>query len=101
MTKKYKVVNKLRFTIFVVIMILLITSFANFALGLNTANSLTRLTYMDYEITAGDTLWTIAETYMTDVSDIREAVYELCQLNDIRAGELYVRMMIEIPIQFV
>ncbi|MDD7601980.1 MAG: LysM peptidoglycan-binding domain-containing protein [Firmicutes bacterium] len=101
MTKKYKVVNKLRFTIFVVIMILLITTFANFALGLNTANSLTRLTYMDYEITAGDTLWTIAETYMTDVSDIREAVYELCQLNDIRAGELYVGMTIQIPIQSV
>ena len=101
MTKKYKVVNKLRFTIFVVIMILLITTFANFALGLNTANSLTRLTYMDYEITAGDTLWTIAETYMTDVFDIREAVYELCQLNDIRAGELYVGMTIQIPIQTV
>ncbi|MCI6011827.1 MAG: LysM peptidoglycan-binding domain-containing protein [Firmicutes bacterium] len=101
MTKKYKVVNKLRFTIFVVIMILLITTFANFALGLNTANSLTRLTYMDYEITDGDTLWTIAETYMTDVSDIREAVYELCQLNDIRAGELYVGMTIQIPIQSV
>ena len=82
-------------------MILLITTFANFALGLNTANSLTRLTYMDYEITAGDTLWTIAETYMTDVSDIREAVYELCQLNDIRAGELYVGMTIQIPIQSV
>ena len=101
MTKKYKVVNKLRFTIFVVIMILLITTFANFALGLNTANSLTRLTYMDYEITAGDTLWTIAETYMTDASDIREAVYELCQLNEISAGELYVGMTIQIPIQSV
>ena len=101
MTKRYRVVNKFRFTIFVVIMILLITTFANFALGLNTANSLTRLTYMDYEITSGDTLWTIAETYMTDVSDIREAVYELCQLNEISAGELYVGMTIQIPIQTV
>ncbi|MGN0714905.1 MAG: LysM peptidoglycan-binding domain-containing protein [Anaerovoracaceae bacterium] len=101
MAKRYRVVNKFRFTIFVVIMILLITTFANFALGLNTANSLTRLTYMDYEIIAGDTLWTIAETYMTDVSDIREAVYELCQLNEISAGELYVGMTIQIPIQTV
>ena len=101
MTNRYKVVNKFRFTIFVVMMILLITTFANFALGLNTADSLTRLTYMDYEITAGDTLWSIAETYMTDVSDIREAVYELCQLNDIRAGELYVGMTIQIPVQAV
>ena len=56
---------------------------------------------MDYEITAGDTLWTIAETYMTDVFDIREAVYELCQLNEISAGELYVGMTIQIPIQTV
>ncbi|MGN1413600.1 MAG: LysM peptidoglycan-binding domain-containing protein [Anaerovoracaceae bacterium] len=101
MTKRYRVVNKFRFTIFVVMMILLITTLVNFALGLNTADSLTRLTYMDYEITAGDTLWSIAETYMADVSDIREAVYELCQLNEISAGELYVGMTIQIPIQTV
>ena len=82
-------------------MILAITTFANFALGLNSADSLTRLTYMDYEITDGDTLWTIAETYMTDASDIREAVYELCQLNEISAGELYVGMTIQIPVQTV
>ncbi|MGN0719768.1 MAG: LysM peptidoglycan-binding domain-containing protein [Anaerovoracaceae bacterium] len=101
MTKRYRVVNKFRFTFFVVLMILAITTFANFALGLNSADSLTRLTYMDYEITDGDTLWTIAETYMTDASDIREAVYELCQLNEISAGELYVGMTIQIPVQTV
>ena len=101
MTKSYRVVNKFRFTFFVVLMILAITTFANFALGLNSADSLTRLTYMDYEITDGDTLWTIAETYMTDASDIREAVYELCQLNEISAGELYVGMTIQIPVQTV
>ena len=101
MTKRYRVVNKFRFTFFVVLMILAITTFANFALGLNSADSLTRLTYMDYEITDGDTLWTIAETYMTDASDIREAVYELCQLNEISAGELYVGMTIQIPVQNV
>ena len=101
MTKRYRVVNKFRFTFFVVLMILAITTFANFALGLNSADSLTRLTYMDYEITDGDTLWTIAETYMTDASDIREAVYELCQLNEISAGELYVGMTIQIPVQTI
>ena len=101
MTKRYRVVNKFRFTFFVVLIILAITTFANFALGLNSADSLTRLTYMDYEITDGDTLWTIAETYMTDASDIREAVYELCQLNEISAGELYVGMTIQIPVQTV
>ena len=101
MTKRYRVVNKFRFTFFVVLMILAITTFANFALGLNSADSLTRLTYMDQEITDGDTLWTIAETYMTDASDIREAVYELCQLNEISAGELYVGMTIQIPVQTV
>ena len=101
MTKRYRVVNKFRFTFFVVLMILAITTFANFALGLNSADILTRLTYMDYEITDGDTLWTIAETYMTDASDIREAVYELCQLNEISAGELYVGMTIQIPVQTI
>lgn len=79
-------------------MIILITTVINFALGLNTAESLTYVEYMDLEIMSGDTLWSIAETYMTDTSDIRMAVYELCQINDISADQLQAGMTIQVPV---
>ena len=98
MTRRYRVANRFRFTVFVALMIILMTTVMNFALGLNTADSLTYAAYMDLEVAAGDTLWSIAETYMADCGDIREAVYDLCQINDITASELYAGMTIQVPV---
>lgn len=98
MTRRYRVANRFRFTVFVTIMIILITTLVNFALGLNTAESLTYVEYMDLEIMSGDTLWSIAETYMSDADDIRVAVYELCKLNDISADQLQAGMTIQVPV---
>ena len=98
MTRRYRVANRFRFTVFVTIMIILITTLVNFALGLNTAESLTYVEYMDLEIMSGDTLWSIAETYMSDSDDIRVAVYELCKINDISADQLQAGMTIQVPV---
>lgn len=98
MTRRYRVANRFRFTVFVALMIILITTVANFALGLNTADSLTYVEYMDLEVVSGDTLWSIAETYMSDSDDIRVAVYELCKINDISADQLQAGMTIQVPV---
>ncbi len=98
MSRSYKVVNKFRFTVFVVLTIVILTTAVNFALGFNTAASLTRTDYMDVQIVSGDTLWSIAENYMPQDMDTREAVYKLCKVNDISASELYAGMTIQIPI---
>ena len=90
--------NRFRFTVFVVLTIIFITTAFNFALGFNTADSLTILQYTDVEVSYGDTLWSIAQTYMPADMDIREAIYHLCQLNDIRADQLYAGMTIQVPI---
>lgn len=79
-------------------MIILITTVMNFALGFNTADSLTYAEYMDLDVKSGDTLWSIAETYMADSGDIRLAVHELCQINEISADQLYAGMTIQIPV---
>lgn len=97
MTRRYRVANRFRFTVFVVVMILLITTLMNFALGLNHAESLTRVDYLDVKVSAGDTLWSIAETYMSDTPDIREAVGQLCEINEITASQLYAGMTIQVP----
>lgn len=98
MAKKYRITNRFRFIIFIAITIILLTTIINFALGLNTAESLTKVEYMELEIGSGDTLWSIAETYMDDSMDVRQAVHQLCQINQISAGELYAGMTIQVPI---
>ena len=98
MTKTYRIANRFRFTLFVVLTIILLTTAINFALGLNTAASLTVQEYMNIEILSGDTLWSIAETYMSDSDDIRVAVYELCKINDISADQLQAGMTIQVPV---
>ena len=98
MSKNYRIKSRFRFTVFVVLTIVLMTTAANFALGLTTAASSTVQEYMDVEIKSGDTLWNIAETYMPDNMDTREAVYQICSLNDISADELYAGMTIQVPV---
>ena len=98
MNKHYIVKNKIRFTFFVVVSIIFITCFINICLGLNNADSLTKTEYYNLNVTSGDTLWSIAETYMPSDMDIREAVYSLCSVNDISASDLCDGMTIKIPI---
>ena len=54
--------------------------------------------FTNYELEYGDTLWSIAQTYMADDLDVRQAVYELCELNNISASNLYAGMTIQVPI---
>lgn len=98
MSKSYRITSRFRFTVFVVLTIILLTTIINFALGLNTAASLTVQEYMDVKIQSGDTLWNIAQTYMPDNMDTRKAVYQLCSINDISADQLYAGMTIQVPI---
>ena len=78
-------------------MIIMTTAF-NFAFGLNTADSLTMTKYRSVDVVYGDTLWTIAQTYMPEDMDIRESVFQLCKLNDIQADQLYAGMTIQVPV---
>lgn len=63
-----------------------------------SADSLTMTKYRSVDVVYGDTLWTIAQTYMPEDMDIRESVFQLCKLNDIRADQLYAGMTIQVPV---
>ena len=95
---RYRITNHFRFIAFVVICIVLLTCIVNMVLGLNSAQSLTETTYFDYEISSGDTLWNIADSYMPADIDIREAIHTLCNVNNIKADDLRPGMIIQIPI---
>lgn len=89
---------RIRFTLFVVLCIIIITCIANLLLGLSDVQGLTVVEYKTIEVQSGDTLWDIACDYMPSKMDTREAVYEICKLNDISASTLYAGMEIQIPI---
>ena len=52
--KSYRITNRFRFTVFVVLIIIMITTLLNFALGFNTADSLTKVDYRTVQVSSGD-----------------------------------------------
>lgn len=97
-TMKYRVANRFRFTVFVVIMIIMLTAVSNLVLGLNKVDGSTIQEYKTVEIFSGDTLWAIAQQYMPYEADTQKAVYEICRINDINASQLQAGMTIQVPI---
>ena len=65
--------------------------------NLNTSVALTNPQYTEVEIASGDTLWNIANTYKSNKTDPREAVYTICKINDIEASDLQPGMIISVP----
>ncbi len=79
---KYQVKSRFRFLTFVVAAIIVSVIFCNFLLGTGLeVEADTRINYTTIEVCAGDNLWDIADAYMPDDMDLRDAVYELRELN--------------------
>lgn len=54
------------------------------------------ITYREYTVQAGDTLWEIASG-IDDPRDIREVIFDLKQINGLDQSMLYVGQVIRIP----
>ena len=96
--KRYRIKNRVRFASFIVISLLLVCTIFNTALGFNDALALSEQQYIEIQVKSGDTLWTIADEYMPDDMDVREAVYVICETNDIDANTLYAGQTLNIPV---
>ena len=96
--KRYRIKNRVRFASFIVISLLLVCTIFNTVLGFNDALALSEQQYIEIEVDSGDTLWTIADEYMPDDMDIREAVYMICEANDVDANTLYAGQTLNIPV---
>lgn len=99
-TKKttHRIKSRFRFTVFVVLMMLLLVTASNTVLGLSDASSLTKPEYARVLIISGDTLWDIASRYHHEGDDVRKFVYEICELNDISADSIYPGQSLLIPV---
>lgn len=96
--KRYRIKNRVRFASFIVISLLLVCTIFNTALGFNDALALSEQQYIEIQVESGDTLWTIADEFMPDDMDIREAVYMICDVNDVDADTLYAGQTLSIPV---
>ncbi|SCJ80955.1 cell division suppressor protein YneA [uncultured Eubacterium sp.] len=98
MNKKYRITSKFRFTTFLVVAILCIFTILGSLTGINTVSSSSMTEYNLVKIESGDTLWDIASEYAPDNMDLRQVVYEICDLNEISADQLEAGQKIIIPV---
>ena len=94
--KGYRITSRTRFIAFVAISITLFTMIFNFVFQLNTAQSESVDQYIKVSVMTGDSLWSIAQTYMPD-SDTREAVYMIKQINGLETDNITVGTVLDIP----
>ena len=94
---KYRVVNKIRFTTFTAIVILVV-SFITISFFTKSAALDKKCTeYIEIKVEYGDTLWSLAKKYGEKDKDIREVIYDICHVNNISAGSLRAGQVILIP----
>ena len=99
MKKKFKVVNRTRFYIFVT-MILLIAGIVTNTI-LSTAKAYSNPVDIPFEeviVSEGDTLWFIAIDFMPKNYDVREMIYNIRQLNEMKTASIHPGDIIKIPI---
>ncbi len=96
--RRYRIKSNFRFITFIVIVLGLAIGAFGFITGSNEAIALDiPKDSVTVEVTAGDTVWDIAEHFKSDDTDIRKAVYEICQTNDIADGSIQSGMILTIP----
>ena len=99
--KRYRIKSNFRFITFLVIVLGIAIGAFGFITGSNEAIALDipkdSVTPIKIEVTAGDTVWDIAEHFKSDDTDTRKAVYEICQANDIPDGSIQSGMILTIP----
>lgn len=95
--KKYRIKSKFRFITSLIIMLGILIGGFNMITGSDISLALTKPQFTQVEVCYGDTLWDIANTYKSNDTDTRRAVYEICQVNDIEASDLAPGMVISVP----
>lgn len=96
---RYRVVKPFRFFIFVLICItsLVLTAYAVFGSGHAAAETHTR--YTEVKVQDNDTLWTLIETYNSGSDiDVRKALYDVYEINNLKAADIKAGDTIVIPI---
>ena len=95
----YRIVNPVRFFIFVVISIMIVIFAGYSIMGISDANAAAVRTYKQVVIQDGDNLWDLIESYNPGANiDVRDAIYDVYEINDISECDVQPGETIFIPI---
>lgn len=81
--KRVRIVNKFKFTLFLIFFTIIIFNFFTFTFNRALADYKDN-EYTIYTVKRGDTLWSIAKENIDNSTDIREYIYNITQLNTIK-----------------
>ena len=96
---KYQVVSKVRFTIFLGIIVVLLTFvISSIATMTYVEGSSPEVSYNTITVESGDTLWSIAEKHAEQGTDIRKFIYEIVNINDLDTVILSIGQELTIPV---
>lgn len=98
-TRRYKIVNKTRFYIFITVSLMLGAIITNILFS--TAKAYSNPVESPYEeiiIAEGDTLWYIAIDFMPQNYDVREMIYNIKQLNNMETVSIFPGDKIKVPL---
>lgn len=95
----YRIANPFRFFIFVLVCIMVITFAGISIVGAADAEATDIRTYRQVVIQENDNLWNLVERYNPDANiNIRDAVYDIYEINDIDADDIQPGDEIFIPV---
>jgi len=64
-----------------------------------TAHAEEKVIYKNVVVKSGDTIWGIASDYADPSKDIRKFIKEICEVNDIKPGNIYPGQVIVVPVK--
>lgn len=95
----YRITDPVRFFLFVLISIMIIVFAGYSIIGASSAEASAIHTYTQVTVQDGDTLWGLIETYNPDARiDIRDAIYDVYEINDIDESDIRPGETIFIPV---
>ena len=98
-TKHLRIVNPVRFFIFILISIMIIVFAGYSIIGAGRADAAAVKTYKQVVIHEGDNLWDIVEECNPDTGkSTRSIIGEICETNDIDVNDIQPGDMIFVPI---
>ena len=96
--KKYRIKNRLRFITFITAMMLVVSFSIAGVFNIIEVHSTEEPEYVSVKVVEGDTLWDLAKEYGNADCDIREVIYDICHINNIKASDLRAGQTILIPV---
>lgn len=96
--RQVRVKSKLRFLLFIMLLMFGMVTGINQMLGLNEASAAVEPVYVQTSVGSGETLWDIANRYRSPEVDVRRAVYIIKCENDLTSSDVAPGMKLTIPV---